>query len=59
MIYDVMHQNLNLRHYMNDRLLDSAVDPDSTCVFNFSNKVQKRVCVTSKVSERGTKLTFS
>ena len=45
MIYDVMHQNLNLRHYMNDRLLDSAVDPDSTCVFNFSNKVQKRVYV--------------
>ena len=45
MIYDVIHQNLNLQHYMNNRLLDSAVDPDSACVFNFSNKVQKRVYV--------------
>ena len=35
MIYDVMHQIHNLQHYMNDRLLDSAVDLDSTCVYQF------------------------
>ena len=35
MIYDVLHQILNLQHYMNDRLLDSTVDLDSTCVYQF------------------------